>query len=224
MNWFIIDEHGTRPIPEQWMTHQRQQHAHELAWGVWRSFSHVAVRSEPEGLMEALQRLVAKEGMCFEVLHKQGAGASMVIATQKDWSVVHEPQPQTCVLHSDSVDDFFEELDCEGLFYGYEEEGSVVHFAHFEQGRMTFLWVDAQEPGPSFALTFHEDGQCTEQDARWFAHEHMGLSEDVTQIDRFAFLARLIRERGLNWMDPHLGDATITHALSLIPTHDTNQG
>ena len=215
MTWFIIDNQGQRPICEEWMQQKRHLAHQSLVWGVWHSFAQIAVQASDEQLLTYLQRLANQHGVQCRPCTTERANAK--ITTQDQWSIWSEPttDPDLCFINADTVDALFEEMD--GMYYGYDEEEGTVHFARFEQGQMAFLWYDALRPGPSFALTFHEDGTCTEEDARLYALKHLNLPESTTQLDRFAFLAHLLHSHGLEHFDPHLNRATAKHTVEIVP-------
>ena len=102
-----------------------------------------------------------------------------------------------------------ERLEVDGLHFGFDPSSDTLHLTRFSAGYPDFTWCDSLKPGPSFALIFHDDGRCTEEDPRRFARRELGLGADADLLDRRAFLYSVMEEFGLHSVDPDLADTDV---------------
>lgn len=225
MSWFVIDQYGEREIPAQQLEAMRKslEPLEDTERG-WSAFVQLAVLAPVEHVLDALKGLAASSSLrCVDA--RCLSAPTILIAQLAGWTFVAEPTTELELrfVNADLVDALFDELGADGLFFGYEEDSSTLHLARFIQGQMKLLWYDALEPGPSFALTFHEDGRCTEEDARQFALRELNAPEDTQQLDRFAFMKHLLMQAQLPLLSPDLHGLPILHQLTLYPAHEAQQ-
>jgi len=109
-----------------------------------------------------------------------------------------------------------EELEVRGVHFGHDPQSGSLHLTKFVDGAPDFTWCDSLQPGPSFALTFHVDGRCTEEDPRRFALRRMGAKRTDGCLDRRAFILEELREAGLATINPDFReiDSTMHFAVA----------
>lgn len=222
MSWFVIDQYGEREIPIEQLEAMRKSleplEDDELSW---TAFVQLAVYAPVEHVLDALKGLAASSSLrCVDA--RCISAPAILVAHLAGWTFIAEPTTELELrfVNADLVDALFEALDADGLFFGYEEDSGTLHLARFLQGQMKLLWYDALEPGPSFALTFHDDGRCTEEDARQFALRELDAPAETQVLDRFAFMKHLLMQANLPLLSPNLHGLPISHQLTLYPAHE----
>lgn len=204
--WQIIDDDGSRDVIVD--------HANgEISSGVkvshrgstWPAFTQFAVRESVEALRDAIIGVTREFALpCTEVDVGHSEREHRVELIERG-ELVYLGEPGISFddrfVTAASSEAIAERLGADGVHFGHEPSAGSLHLTKFQAGSPVFTWCDSLRPGPSFALTFHQDGRCTEQDPRRFALQRMG-GDGTGCLDRRAFVLSELELFGVERVDP----------------------
>ncbi len=218
--WFLIDDDGCRRID---VSEKKWDFWSEFRAGdaddAWPAFTQAAVRTDLARAQQAIHQLAAEFGLsCRDVTHlPEQWDEALCLADGEALTLMAEPQVDfdDRFMAPDTAEQLLANLESDGAFFGYDPSAGTLMLTIFEGGRPRFSWCDSLEPGPSHAVTFHDDGTATEEDPRRFALRRMGQPETSPFLDRYAFVEHELARLGLVDVAPNLGDRPIVAALQL---------
>lgn len=205
--WHIIDDDGSR---EFIVDHERGR----VYSGVkvkhdgdeWPAFTQLAIEASTEALGEAIRSVTDEFDLpCRALQNAPAPGAHTIqFARSEGLVLVGEPQVEfeDRFITAASSEALVEYLGTQGVHFGHDPTTGSLHLTRYEEGVPDFTWCDSLRPGPSFALTFHADGRCTEEDPRRFALRRMVADETSGCLDRRAFIEHELASIGLTVIDP----------------------
>ena len=85
-----------------------------------------------------------------------------------EWTLIGEPHVDmdARVIHAPSAEMIAQYSMLDVVFLGHDELTGTIQLSIFEGGEPTLSWQDSLEPfAENVALTFHDDGRCTQEDA-----------------------------------------------------------
>lgn len=209
--WQIIDDDGRREVLVDHETgrvisgikvsHERKQ---------WPAFTQLVLRSPADSLTAAIEAVAGEFDLPCRVI---GSGLrpnehAIELARVDDLTLIGEPNVdfEDRFVTAASSEALIEHLETEGIHFGYDPTAGSLHLTKFVAGGPVFTWCDSLQPGPSFALTFHADGKCTEQDPRRFALQRMQLDDERACLDRRRFVLTELEAFGVENVDPDFRD------------------
>jgi len=211
--WHLIDDDGRREVivdPE----HGRVESGVKVRYDRrdWPAFTQLAIRSSVDELAAAV-RSVADE---FNLPCRRVDGAehaeSHLLRFARNGKFVLAAEPDVAFeerfVTAASCEALAERLGTDAAHFGHDPSAASLHLTRFTDGSPDFTWCDSLRPGPSFALSFHDDGRCTEEDPRRFALRRLGRRDDRACLDRTVFLERELASMGLEAIDPELRETS----------------
>ncbi len=186
--WCVHDEHASRQVNIDWLRAQRS------AGDAWPGFINLFVDAPMGASLTAFEhargaRWEVPDGSPDEVVFASTRGSLSLIA-----SPMHDPDEPP--LDPGDADALFEALGADGVYVTHDPDAGALTFARYRGGVLRFLWADTIVPPHSTALTFHEDGRCTEEDGRRWALRALDLPR-TGELDRYALITYLARVCGV---------------------------
>ncbi len=229
-HWYLIDDDGCRRIDvseNRWDFWSDFRDSGDRS-DPWPAFTQMAVRADLDELVGAL-RAVAEE---------YGAEAVDLTGTPEQWdrgiclarwealSLATEParDPDDRFIGAEAAERIIEHLEATGVYFGFDAGASTLHVARYEDGQPDFAWADSLEPGPSYAITFHDDGSATQEDPRAFALRALDQPESSPFLDRYDFVEHVLASVGLREVHPNFEELPIEAAIELRMTRDAGTG
>lgn len=129
------------------------------------------------------------------------------IGNDRKWTWLNEPwqeDEQLRFLNVEVAKHLAHLLNVRGVYVHHEPDSGQLKLMYFERGEPTLVWCDSCTPGDSVALTFHEDGSCTQEDPRLYALRALNLPMDTATLDRYAFFEFLLHTHGVHISPPML--------------------
>ncbi|MFB6350586.1 MAG: hypothetical protein ABEN55_02125 [Bradymonadaceae bacterium] len=213
--WQIIDDNGSRDVLVDHETGRvvsgvKVSHTH----CEWPPFTQFAVHAPLDDVTDALED-VARE---FDLPCRPCASSTrgrehrVEFAQTGDLTLIGEPGVpfDDRFVTAASSEALVEYLETDGVHFGHDPQTGSLHLTTFVDGAPDFTWCDSLQPGPSFALTFHDDGRCTEEDPRRFALRRMGAERTGGCLDRRAFILEELHNAGLATIDPDFQETDST--------------
>lgn len=206
--WQLIDENGCREVI---VDHERGA----VDSGVkvrydrreWPSFTQLAIRASIDELVAGLRSVADEFDLpCRRVTEGTDAMHAVVFASDGQLTRAAEPGIpfDDRFLTAASSEALVETLETDAVHFGHDPAAGSLHLTKYSEGSPDFTWCDSLEPGPSFALTFHEDGRCTEQDARVFAVDRLYGEAEVRCLNRTRFVECELADMGIDRLEPEL--------------------
>jgi hypothetical protein len=213
--WQLIDETGRRDFLVNRRTGSVTSPTHS-GCGDWPAFTQLALDADLDTVAGAVDPVAQEfERECQPLRSATPEQAhTLQLATSSGLTLLAEPSIdfEERFVTAASSEALVERLEVDGVHFGFDPSSDTLHLTRFSSGYPDFTWCDSLRPGPSFALIFHEDGRCTEEDPRSFAKRHLDLRSDTDVLDRHAFVYRVLESLGLETVDPDLeGIATKRH-------------
>lgn len=216
--WHIIDDDGSREVI---VDHDRGR----VYSGVkvkhdgkeWPPFTQLAIAASIDELVDAIHNVAEEFDLPCRRLHSppEPGVHAIQFARAGGLTLVGEPDVafEDRFVTAASSEAIAEYLETHGVHFGHDPAAGSLHLTRYEEGVPDFTWCDSLRPGPSFALTFHSDGRCTEEDPRSFALRRMlddptrdvDSSVDVC-LDRRAFVQTELSAIGLTRVDPEFAE------------------
>ena len=218
--WQLIDEKGRRDF----LVNRRtgavtseqdipQDHSN------WPPFTQLALRADIDAVSRGIDPVAEEFNRDCRALQAPGReqAHTLQLARSDGLTLLAEPSIdfQERFVTAASSEALVEQLQADGLHFGFDPSSDTLHLTRFIGGYPDFTWCDSLRPGPSFALVFHEDGRCTEEDPRRFARRHLGLEGDTDTLDRRAFLLSILHEFGLEAVDPDFADTVADRQFAI---------
>ena len=205
--WQIIDDDGSRDVLVDHKTGRvvsGVKVAHNRC--EWPPFTQFAIRASLDDVTRALEE-VARE---FDLPCRpcastpRGREHAVEFAHRDELTLIGEPGVpfDDRFVTAASSEALVEHLETDGVHFGHDPQTGSLHLTRFLDGAPAFTWCDSLQPGPSFALTFHSDGRCTEEDPRRFALRRLGSGQTSGYLDRRAFVLEELEAAGLDAVDP----------------------
>jgi hypothetical protein len=219
--WQLIDDDGSRDVLVDHQTGRVVSGfkvAHEHC--EWPPFTQTAIAAPLQDVTTALEEVAREFDLPCHPIQRAAPGNDHTVsfAQADELTLIGEPgiEFDARFVSAASTEALVEHLETRALHVGHDPSTGSLHLTKFLDGSPVFSWCDSLEPGPSFALEFHDDGRCTEQDPREFAIERMDLeysSEDY--LNRRAFMARELKDFGLESIDPDFQETDATAAFAV---------
>jgi hypothetical protein len=205
--WQLIDETGRRDFLVNRRTGSVTSQTHS-GRGNWPAFTQLALDADLDAVASAVDPVAQEfERECRRLQSSATEQAhTLQLATSSGLTLLAEPSIdfEERFVTAASSEALVERLEVDGVHFGFDPSSDTLHLTRFSSGYPDFTWCDSLRPGPSFALVFHEDGRCTEEDPRSFAKDYLGLRGDTEMLDRRAFVSRVLETLGLEKVDPDL--------------------
>ncbi|MFB6263407.1 MAG: hypothetical protein ABEL76_07265 [Bradymonadaceae bacterium] len=174
--------------------------------GGWPAFTQFVVRAPAGAVASSLHHVAATfDRRCTEVDPTElENGHVVVLAELSGLTLLTEPGIpfDSRFVTASSSEAIAESLGATGVHFGHDPAAGTLHLTRFEAGEPDFSWCDSLEPGPAFALDFHDDGRCTECDPRRFALDRLDKPADASSLNRTAFVTSELTALGLPTFDP----------------------
>lgn len=220
--WYLIDDEGIHPLDlGQESEDFWEKFTRDGEEGPWPAFSQVVVDASATRTVEGLFRTAPELEVDLEEVTDQPElwDGSMMVARAEELTVISEPgvDLDDRVMAAVWAEELIAHLRCDGAFLGYDPAAGTLFLTVFSEGKPQFAWSDSLSPGPSYAIVFQEDGQCTNEDPRRFALVQMDMPETSPLLDRHQFLLVNLRKLGLNSVSPQLEDLPIAAVLARKP-------
>ncbi len=206
--WQIIDDEGSRDVLVDHQTGRvvsgiKVTHEH----CEWPPFTQLAVDASVEEVTTALEEVAREFDLPCHPIHRAAPGHEHTVSFARDseLTLVGEPDVEfdRRFVTAASSEALVEHLDTRAVHIGHDPPTGSLHLTKFVGGAPEFTWCDSLKPGPSFALRFHADGRCTEQDPRRFAIERLDIEYSAEHyLDRRAFIGEELRDFGIERVDP----------------------
>ncbi|MGM0554763.1 MAG: hypothetical protein ACQEVA_00105 [Myxococcota bacterium] len=220
-HWYLIDDDGCRRIDvsenrwDFWSDFRESGDQNDP----WPAFTQLAVRADLDELAEAL-RVVAEE---------YGAEAVDLTSTPEHWhesiclarwealSLATEPARELDdrFIGAEAAERLLAELGATGVYFGFDPSAGTLHVARYDEGTPDFTWADSLQPGPSYAITFHEDGTATQEDPRAYALRALDQPESSPFLDRYDFVEKVLASVGLSEVHPNFEELPIEAAFEM---------
>lgn len=217
--WYLIDDDGIHPLDID--DDQGGQGAPEEAVDApWPPFNQLVVDAAVDRVVEALNRTAPQLGIeLVEVTEQPERWERAVVVAQRNTGPVALGEPgvelNERVLALEWSDQLVADLECDGMFFGYDPAAGTLHLTRYEEGSPRFGWADSLVPGPSYAMRFEDGKAVSEGDPRKFALRRMGLPETSPFLDRYRFVLAELRRLGLDEISPELDDLPVAAAMSV---------
>lgn len=219
-NWYLIDNDGFHPI------HHTRRSINSWISGnssagpaIWPAFTQLAADVSTDEVQNALHELAQENSLVLEDITEQPEHWSdaIYIVDDRHHTLLGEPQTDLddCILQAPVAEALMKRLHASGAFYGYDPASETLFLTVFSHGKPVFAWADSTRPGPSYALTFHDDGSCTHEDPRHFALEKLGIPTTSTLLDRYDFLESQLRALDLDPVCPTLDEKQVSAVLRI---------
>lgn len=194
----------------------------------WPAFTQAAVCTELGRAIATIQEISGELDFDFHDVTDAPElwDDNVCLATDNDLTLMAEPSVDLDerFVNAESAEMLLERLQVDGAFFGYDPAAGTLMLSVFSQGTPDFLWSDSLEPGPSYAITFHDDGTATQEDPRKFALRRLGQPETSPFLDRYAFVENELAKLGLNDVQPELERRPIVAVLNLERKPTRNLG
>ncbi len=196
-SWLLLDDQGARPIAVD------PARANWAASQDWPAFARLALEAPLEEVLEQTLRHLSGPPWEIHTHVAQDDSDDEVwwLGHHAPFTWVQEPFMEAQGLLDPTMAEQLA-LACQarGAYLHHEPDSGQLYLALFERGRVHLAWCDTFAPGPSFSLTFHEDGFCTHEDPRLFALRVLDLPDDTPWLDRYMFIESMLRCHGLGEM------------------------
>jgi hypothetical protein len=229
-HWYLIDDDGCRRIDvsEKSWDFWSDFRSSDAQGAAWPAFTQAVVCAEIDDVVAAIQALAGElEFDCRDVTDtpEQWDGG-LCLASGDDLTLMTEPSVDfdERFLGPDAVEQILAELEVDGAFFGHDPTAGTLTLTVFSHGDPQFTWSDSLDPGPSHAVTFHEDGTATSEDPRKFALRRLGQPETSPFLDRYAFVEHELAKLGLGEVQPDLADRPIVAVLRVGVEPSRNLG
>jgi hypothetical protein len=229
-HWYLIDDDGCRRIDvteKRWDFWSDFRESGELDHP-WPAFTQLAVRVDLEQLIDALQ-VVADEYGAEPIdlsSNPEQWDESVCLARWEALSLATEPARDLDerFIGAEVAERIAAELDATGVYFGFDPSAGTLHIARYENGEPDFSWADSLEPGPSYAITFNEDGSATQEDPRTFALRELDQPENSPFLDRYDFVEHVLASVGLREVHPNFEELPIEAAYDFRMTPEAGTG
>lgn len=218
--WFLIDRDGRRPVrqtPPDYFSRFNNVRSEE-----WPSFAHLVVDAALPHVVRALQTAALVHEFALEdVTDNPDAweGALLVVRNGAAFVIAEtDPDADYYFLHDEAAAHIAGLLACNAAFYGLDDACGTVFVSTWDTGAIELSWCDSTLPGPSFARVFHRNGTCTEEDPRPYALRVLDLPETSPLLDRYGFVAALLKGFGLEDVSPRLDAHPVVAAFKVHAT------
>jgi hypothetical protein len=216
--WHIIDDDGSREVIvdlDRGRICSGVKVAHDR--DDWPAFTQLAIRAEIGQVRQAIASVAGEFDLpCRPTAPDQATPPHTIQLARSDGlTLVGEPgiDFEDRFITAASSEAVAEALGCEAVHFGHDPTAASLHLTRYTAQGPEFTWCDSLRPGPSFALTFHDDGRCTEQDPRQFALDRSGAAADRTCLNRRTFVEEELASFGLATIDPELRELSSTDAF-----------
>jgi len=204
LTWYVIAQDGAHSVPM----------SHPMAAHEWPEFTQLALRVDSDTAFLLVEAFLSQH----ELLSEDSTPQShfIHITQQGEWALLAEPgiDVDARVLQQELVEAMIELFALDAIFIANDDASNLLQLDVFEAGQPVLRWQDATDPMiESIALTFHDEGRCTFEDARAFALRALELPEDTPVLDRYSFIEFMLHHRALHTLAPQLEGLPITHAL-----------
>lgn len=229
-HWYLIDDDGWHRInvsEDSWdfWSDFRSDDDDDVAWP---AFTQAAVRAEIDEVRQALVQVAEEFDLdCADVTHLPAKwDGGLCLASLEELTLLSEPHVDLDERFVSPVttERLVEVLETDGAFYGYDPAAGTLTLTTYSAGSPNFVWYDSLTPGPSQALTFHDDGTATDEDPRRFALHRLGQPATSPFLDRYAFVENELAKLGIAEVDPEMGDLAIKAVLRLAAEQNENLG
>jgi hypothetical protein len=216
--WQLIDETGRRDFLVNRRTGSVTSQTHS-GRGSWPAFTQLALDADLDAVASAVDPVAQEFERECRLLQSSATeqAHTLQLATSAGLTLLAEPSIdfEERFVTAASSEALVERLEVDGVHFGFDPSSDTLHLTRFSSGFPDFTWCDSLRPGPSFALIFHEDGRCTEEDPRSFARRSLGLHGDADVLDRRAFLFTILDDFGLDAVDPDFSDTPADRAFAI---------
>jgi hypothetical protein len=229
-HWYLIDNDGCRRIDvsEKSWDFWSDFRAGDAQGAAWPAFTQAAVCAELGKTVTSIERLAGEHELdCRDVTDAPELwDGGLCLASDDDLTLMTEPSVDfdERFLGPDAVEQILEHLAVDGAFFGHDPTTGTLTLTIFSNGTPDFTWSDSIEPGPSHAVTFHDDGTATSEDPRKFALRRLGQPESSPFLDRYAFIEHELAKLGLVDVQPDLANRPIVAVLHLGAEPSRNLG
>ena len=216
--WYLIDDDGIHPLN---MTDDSNDFwtnfTHDGDDAPWPPFSQTVVDASPSKTVEALSKTAPEMGVDLEEVTDDPArwSEALVVARTDELTAIAEPDVDLDdrVMALSWTEQLIGDLRCNGAFFGYDPAAKTLHLTVFADGTPQFAWSDSLVPGPSYAMIFDDEGNCTDEDPRRFALRMMEMPETSPLLDRYRFVESQLASLGLEPISPDLGEYPVAAVL-----------
>ena len=185
----------------------------------WPAFTQAAVCAQLGKALSAAHEIAGEYDLdCTDVTESPEMwDGGVCFATADQLTLMTEPSVdlEERFVNAESAELLLERLEVSGAFFGYDPAAGTLMLSVFSNGNPVFLWSDSLQPGPSFAITFHDDGTATQEDPRKFALRRLGQPETSPFLDRYAFVEHELAKLGLSDVQPDLEQRPIIAVLQM---------
>ncbi len=227
--WYLIDDEGIHPLDmneepiDFWEQFDRDDDA-----APWPSFNQVILDASPADVIDAFRRTAPRLGIELDEItdRPERWSDAVVIARADELVAIGEPGVELDhrVVALPWTEKLFEELGCDGAFFGYDPEAGTLHLTRFEKGQPDFAWCDSLMPGPSYAMVFDGQGGSTDEDPRKFALRFLDMPESSPLLDRYRFVLVNLERLGLETVRPELKELPISAVMNARRTQQVTGG
>jgi hypothetical protein len=229
-HWYLIDGDGRHRIDvseDSWDFWSGFREGDEDD-APWPAFTQMIVCTELEPAVDALLEAAEHHDYhCRELTdHPEQWDESVCICADRDLTLMGEPSVDFAdrLVTPEFAEHIIAHLEVDAAFFGYDPSAGTLTLTVFSQGEPGFSWSDSLEPGPSHAVTFHDDGTATDEDPRRFALERMDQPPTSPFLDRYAFVEHELRKLGIDEVDPDLSEHPIVAVFRLEPNQSQRHG
>jgi len=185
----------------------------------WGGFTQMAIRASAS-MAIAVVRASIEDWLATE----GGPGThGLCFCEHGEWTLIGEPHVDmdARVIHAPSAEMIAQYSMHDAVFLGHDELTGTIQLSIFEGGEPTLSWQDSLEPfAENVALTFHDDGRCTQEDARRYALRALDLPAETSWLDRIAFVEFTLHAQGIHVIDPELDEQPLAHVLHAIDLNE----
>lgn len=185
----------------------------------WPAFTQAAVCAELGKAVATIREISGELDYDYEdvTMTPEMWDGGLCLATDDELTLMTEPSVELDerFVNAESAEMLLERLEVDGAFFGYDPAAGTLMLSVFSNGTPDFLWADSLQPGPSHAITFHDDGTATQEDPRKFALRRLGQPETSPFLDRYAFVENELAKLGLQDVQPELERRPIVAVLNL---------
>jgi hypothetical protein len=211
--WHLIDDDGRREVIVD-LERRRIETGIKVHYDrkSWPAFTQLAIRAGLEEVVAAVPAVADEFDLPCRRITEPQAPEEHVLWFARDGDLVLAAEPdvefENRFVTAASSEALAEHLATDAVHFGHDPSAESLHLTKYRDGTPVYTWCDSLRPGPSFALTFHDNGRCTEEDPRQFALRRVDGSGHSSALDRTAFLEQELAETGLSEIDPELREVS----------------
>lgn len=190
-SWLLLDDQGARPIAVD-PARARWAKAQD-----WPAFARLALEAPLEEVLEQSLRHLGSPPWELLAMTSEDDEEAWWLGHRAPYTWVQEPFMEAQGrLDPTMAEELAMACQARGAYLHHEPDTGQLYLALFERGQVRLAWCDTFVPGPSFSLTFHDDGCCTHEDPRLYALRVLDLPDDTPWLDRYMFIESMLGAHG----------------------------